>query len=664
MIVIDHLTSINVIHEASTSIMNVSLSISKSMPLPTLLLKDMFVWPEGTELTRDEERMTNEWKAIDIYLHILNQKLQSTGILNRISILRAFTGAGKSTVFPPNLYKQLLVKNNRGLLMSEPRKNLTNNGVNDILNYETKWTLGKELAIHTGDIKVQSTDKAFIEFCTTQVIQNFLTSILDTHAKGDSRRVKSLLERYLVITVDEAHILELPNLSVIASIKQVLNLFGNQPNCPMFVFASATLSEKQILEYFDAEGVSLKYILSTIKGVPNNPIEDHSLSASTLQQLSQENKDIYVTIAKHFAKSLFKPLFDSKSFVHIDEFNRDYQCRDALIFVPGLMQIETVTRTLSKEINDQPLFLLTRESTLKDLESWREEHKGKRRTLVMGYSAEYSALSLMLLEAPYEVDADVLEFETKVIVTTSVIETGKTIQLLKLCIDAGFDKKVMYTPLIYDYRQNYLTTVPANQSQITQRKGRVGRKSPGVFIKFYTEECYANRLKNDLPETVNNGCLSELIYTTQINKLPKSCCIDVASMNDYMYPISPDLLLRTADDLFFANVIGSNGEYINEEREEKWITYARLAYVLLKMSLFRAIMTAVINSYNLPPVYQIYGFNATTFNLSIEKAISIYYKKAADFIPQGRLLFKQIVEGKSRAIVPYRGDIYDIDAND
>ena len=621
----------------------------------------MYIWPEGSELTPEEERMTNEKNASDIICYIFDKALKSSGKLERIKIVRAFTGSGKSTVYPVQVYKQLLIKYNRALLMSEPRKNLTNNGVNDILNYETKWNLGKQLAIHTGDIKVPSTDKAFIEFCTTQVIQNFLTMILDADANGDDKRVKNLLQKYIIITVDEAHILELPNLSVIASIKQVITKFGDRPECPLFVFASATLSEREILQYFGLlrPNLSLKYILSTIRGIPNNPIEVNFLSNQTIEQISKENKDMYITTANYFAKYLYKPLFESKSFVHIDEYNRDFQCRDALIFVPGLMMVETIAGVLSKAITDKPLFVLNRRTSQKELEEWREKYKGKMRVLVMGYSAEYSPLSLMLLEAPYEVNDDVLEFETKIIITTSVIETGKTIQLLKLMVDCGFDTKNMFMPLIYDYRDNYLVKVPANQSQITQRKGRTGRKSAGVSIFMYSSECFDARLKNDLPETINNGCLSELIYTTQINKIPRASCVDIAKMNDFMYPISPDLLLRTANDLFFANVIGSCGEYIPNIREEKWIVYAKLAYIFLKMSLFRAIMTAAINSYSLPSTYQIYGFSATTFPLSIEKAIELYYKKAADFIPKGRKLFLDIIEGKNRVIVPYRGDIYD-----
>ena len=52
------------------------------------MLKNMFVWPEGSELTPEEERMTNEWRAIDIYLKILDDKLKTSGKINRISILK------------------------------------------------------------------------------------------------------------------------------------------------------------------------------------------------------------------------------------------------------------------------------------------------------------------------------------------------------------------------------------------------------------------------------------------------------------------------------------------------------------------------------------------------------------------------------------------------
>ena len=118
-------------------------------------------------------------------------------------------------------------------------------------------------------------------------------------------------------------------------------------------------------------------------------------------------------------------------------------------------------------------------------------------------------------------------------------------------------------------------------------------------------------------------------------------------------------MIRSCNDLFWANIIGSNGEYIPTNIEDRWKIYAKLAYYVLKMPLYRSILTASINRYKIPSCYQIYKFDLNSFPMSIESCIKDNYKKAIMFIPEGRRLFIDIVEGKSRFIIPYRNDIYD-----
>lgn len=633
---------------------------------PTLLQKHRYIWPEGSILNNREKYITENLKAIDIVCEILKMKIDNPtpSSASRFFILRAFTAAGKSSVFPPEVYRQILIKYDRALFMAEPRKNLCENGVNDIKNYHP-YKLGEELAIHTGDMKVLSNQHAYMEFGTTQVIQNFLNSILDAHTNKDVSKVNQLLNKYLIIFIDESHILELPTLSVVASIKQILNLFGNRKECPLFVFASATLSEKEFLNYFGLlkPGISLKYLIGTVEGIPNFPMVPISLTNDEAKFWSENYKDIYNAFAKYFAKNIYWELFKSNSYVHVDDFNKDYQCRDALVFVPGVKNIQTIAEGIQSFIKDpkRPSLFLTRETNADELKIWREINKGKERVLYMGYSADYSPLCLQLLEAPYEADDDVLTYETHIIISTPVIETGKTIFLLKYSCDLGYSTLPVYNPLVYNPNENVLIKVPANKSQIIQRRGRISRKSPGTYVSFYTNESFENRLNSDLPETINNGCLSELIYVTKIAKLKNPKCIDVLKLNDYMYPISPDLEIRLANDLFFSNIIGSNGEYMVTKIEERWKIYAKLAYYILKWPLFTAIMTAVLNTYSFPPVYQIRDFSAKSFPKSIDSCINDYYKKAGEFIPLGRKFFMEIIEGKSNEIIPYRGDYFSSD---
>lgn len=619
------------------------------MPLPTLYIKGMYEFPKGVELNENDKKLL-DLTPIDIVCNIYKQKLEKTGIENRLHILESFTGSGKSTVLPSEIYKQVL--DNKAVLVAEPRINLCDNAANDILNYYSDWSYGKEISVHTGNKYVKSSERKYMEFCTTQIIQNFLNKVIK------SETPERYLKKYQIIIVDEAHILEIQTLSVIASIKMFLNKFADNIDCPIFVFASATLDPKRFLNYFNINS-NLKYVLSTVKGVPNFPIKEIIISDELIHKLNEYN-NLYFTLSKNFYDTIYPTLDKSESYVEI--MNKKIQCRDVLIFVPGIKAIIAVCEGLNKLIKDKPIIYVSQELKKQDLINWRHENKNKKRVLIMGYSASYSQLSLDLLSKPYEDDFDVLENETKIIVSTSVIETGKTIQTLYICIDTGIFVKTIYNPLIYEPNTNFLIQLPINQSQRTQRKGRVGRKAPGIFIQYYSSNVYESMIKNDIPETVNMGCLSSLIYTMNLSIINDKCVLDIPNLNDYLYPISPDLLICSLNDLFFAHLIGINGEWLNEEIDEQWIIYARLAYYIIKLPLFTSILLASINRYNLPPIYQVKNFNLETyktiFKHTFESITETKYMKALDFIPPGRKLFKDIVEGKNKAIIPYRGDFY------
>lgn len=710
------------------------------MSLPTLLRPGMFEFPEGSDLT-DEDKSLLKIRPIDAIIAILNKKFELTGIINRVYLFRAFTAAGKSTVFPPEVYEQMLTKSNRGLFMAEPRVTLASNGINDISNFHQSWILGEELAIHTGNQHVMSKRKAYIEFGTTQIIQNYLNRMLVAAGKGNERRLSQLLKRYQIIVIDEAHILEIQTINVIQSIMRLLKLCGDKPLCPMFVFASATLDANAILRYMEITNLKdLKYVVGTVRGVPNYPISENYLPESMIEKLNttgygdrvsvkppqfkSEVKvdkkkfvkllggsldeeyeapnridevvlepllttsstltgggeitrpvpreefvamlggkpgrlDPFKTIGKIVAKDLVPILSFSRSKVTISDFKREFQCRDVLIFVPGLMMIDNCMMELEYHLKHLNVFKIDRRTEEPALIKWRRANSGKKRFLLIGYSAEYSPLSNKLLDTPYESDLDVLTYETKIIVSTSVIETGKTFRMIYAVVDAGFDTKNIFCPLTFDYRVMRLKKIPENKNQMIQRRGRVGRASPGVYLAMYSEDTLKAMSLNEVPQTVNSGCLSELMYQTQLSHLDKGKRVDLSIYNDYLYPIPPDLLIRTCVDLFWASILGANGEYVPVKVMERWKIYACLAYYVLKMPLYRAIMTASINRYKLPNCYQIYEFNNKTFPMSLESAIRDEYKKAIMFIPEGRRLFLDILEGKTRLIIPYRNDLYD-----
>ena len=431
-------------------------------------------------------------------------------------------------------------------------------------------------------------------------------------------------------------------------------------------------------------------------------------------------KDIYTATARFFMKRFYEGLYDSTSYVNIK--GKEYQCRDALIFVPSMKGINSISSTLMEMIADRPKFNISQFTLQKELDEWRRSNKGHQRILVVGYGASYSNLSLNILATPYENEEDVLEFETKIIVSTSVIETGKTFSTLKICVDLGLHKTTIYSPLTWkfeiDKRLGYLKTIPANRSQIIQRRGRVGRMSPGTFMMMYSDENLKFLEAADYPQTINNSCLSNLLYDVYLSKLPQGV-YDIAKFNDFLFPLPIDMQIVSFNDLFLSGILGSAGEYIPKDRGEDsmWIEYAKFAYYQLKWSLFKSIMTAAINKFKLPRTFQLITINTnqtqeedfidehdvsdesssdengsentkdeasnvnekpsqskSNLNAPMPKvgnrpediftykfedlSIATHDAFVPGFILMGRQLFKDIVSGKSREIIPYRGDYY------
>lgn len=642
------------------------------MGLPTLMQPGKFHYGavDGTYLETDEDITTKQ--PIDIICSILNQMIAEN---EHVYIIKAFTGAGKSTVLPPAVYRQVL--KDRAMIMAEPRVNLCDNGVNDILNFNP-WTIGKEITIHAGNKNIPSTEKRFIEFCTTQVISNHLSNIIKAVSNGETLKATSLLNKYQVIVIDEAHILEIQTIEVIKMIKTILQRYGKDSTCPLFVFASATLDVPQLFNYFNLKPTNRS--IGVVEGVPNYPITVSRIDDPTLIKLQEpvqfEGKSMprncWKTVGRQFTRHWLPVLFKSDAYVDldIDGSKHHLQCRDALIFVPGVREIETVMKTIYDDIK-LPRLCLYGTTQRQELVEWRKANQGQSRVLIIGYGASYSELTLDLLSSPYEQDLDVCQNETKVIVSTAVIETGKTFKLLRLCVDTGFSKLMVYDPLTWSSSESklkYLRTVPLNKSQATQRNGRVGREAPGVYVSFFSNETHQKLMSNDIPATINSACLSKLIRN-ELNGVRQGV-IDVSTLNGYLYPISPDVMIRTCNDLFMAAILGANGEWIpntsSMERArplEQWHQYARIAYYVMKMSLFRAIMTAAINQYSLPDVYHVSRFDPSVFEFTLETCISKGYVKAKEFIPMGKQLFLSIIQGQSRLIAAYRNDIYDVHSN-
>ena len=132
----------------------------------------------------------------------------------------------------------------------------------------------------------------------------------------------------------------------------------------------------------------------------------------------------------------------------------------------------------------------------------------------------------------------------RIILGTNVAETGLTIVTLGHCIDTGWKNiKELYQP----YGIEGLIQKPVDKSNVTQRKGRVGRKFPGNFYALYTEEtfnCLPNiQLSNIVLEDVSNTIIDIFIQQNDCFEIDKIDMLDNPPVDNLKLAIEKNIVL-------------------------------------------------------------------------------------------------------------------------
>jgi ATP-dependent helicase HrpB len=125
----------------------------------------------------------------------------------------------------------------------------------------------------------------------------------------------------------------------------------------------------------------------------------------------------------------------------------------ALVFLPGVREIERTAEALRAAINDPSVDI---------------------RPL-------YGAMSSAEQDAAI---APAPEGRRKVVLATSIAETSLTIEGVRVVVDSGLARRARFEPALGLSR---LETVRASQAAIAQRAGRAGRLSPGACWRLWSE---------------------------------------------------------------------------------------------------------------------------------------------------------------------------------
>ena len=475
--------------------------------MPTLLEKNKIV--AESWMKRETRKKIEDMKSIDFLIEYISDRI-STGydqepkikpksIGSHVLVLRSGTGSGKSTVIPSALYNTFFEKIRKNIIITQTTIATTIDIPFQIVRYNENLVLGNNIGYQTGTISRKPIKG--ILFCTTGILLQFLKILTD----------EEFIAKYSFILIDEVHTRTIELDNTLFYLKMLLRRQWKNPNCPFVILMSGTFEPKIFMEYFDCPKENFIDVVGS-----TFPIKE------TFTKFNLTNYMEYVI-----------DLIEKIHIENIKDIEEKNFFRDILVFMQGKSQM--------LELYDKVLYLnysVFRKGLKYSLAHNEEIQKkyskvgGKEKSIY--YLAPIFIMSENIKKGEKEyrdlysdienVTVDIYEFNEKgektekiigtfpcsrrVIFATNVIETGLTIDSLKYCIDTGYVKEISFNP---NFGCNVNVDKAVTKASSDQRKGRVGRKSPGFFYACYTKETYDKLQPLSFSEIVNKDITKFLL---------------------------------------------------------------------------------------------------------------------------------------------------------
>lgn len=134
----------------------------------------------------------------------------------------------------------------------------------------------------------------------------------------------------------------------------------------------------------------------------------------------------------------------------------------------------------------------------------------------------YPLYGNLSLDKQQEAIAPSAKGERKIVLATPIAETSLTIEGVRIVIDSGFYRKLVFNPQTGLSR---LETVRISKDMAQQRSGRAGRIANGFCYKLWTKQCEALMAEHRTPEIIEADLAPLLLSVTafgetNINTLP------------------------------------------------------------------------------------------------------------------------------------------------
>jgi len=433
--------------------------------LPTLLKRGSLVYPESDDIA--------SIIPIEYLIRWISTRERMVGAINRVLVLKSETASGKSTAFPAEIYKQFIhsCRMQGGIICTQPRVLTAIENVKDISARNSNLLVkGETIGWSTRYSKLGAQKYALL-YATIGTLTRQLQLLTD----------EDIISKYKFIIIDETHERDINTDLTLCLLKSLIARNTQREECPYVILMSATLDEISLLRFF---GVPRETNFVHCKGASFDIINHWDYA---------DNHEItdYIVSAVDIVKLICDIGTD-------DQRDRG----DILIFLPGKREITYAARLL-KDMNE--VFAKTTAEKILCILMLDSD-------VVNASDDNFKRITRLSLN-DFTVDVAGKEYNAirRVILSTNVAETGVTIKTLKYIIDSGYNRESEFNP-VHNVRS--LVTRPAQQSRITQRKGRVGRLFTGEFYPLYSRDVYDRLVAQQYPAVLTtdaSAILADLI---------------------------------------------------------------------------------------------------------------------------------------------------------
>ena len=392
--------------------------------------------------------------------------------LNKFFIVEGHTGSGKSTVFSPELFIRLLGLSTKAkyvgknIYASTPKTiNARKSAIDQTKMYDN-LILGENIGYLVGGDKVRP------QHGLVYLTLDYMTLLLTSNPL--------LLESLNAIIVDEVHEQYTSLIILLAFLKDQYYKFKTTKihNFPVVVLVSATLNEAQYQNYFNIPDSNIFEIGGESKSITECWATDETT------KLVNTVQEYVITVIKTIEADLDK-LIDLDTYTEITTIGKTNGVRNIIVFVQG------------------------------------ESHSKRIKLLINSAKLKYYKTIVSVNSHEYAKNKDVIADNglPTIYISTNIAETGLTMPHLKFVIDTGY-KNQAYKFSGCNFKGLFIT--PISQSESIQRKGRVGRNSPGIWYSCYTEQTFNKFNTYATPYIVGEGVkdvFTKLMFNDDFNLL-------------------------------------------------------------------------------------------------------------------------------------------------